>query len=244
MRTLSPNDMLRIWEHGQRLHPIDRAIGTLAVVMAGASRDNLARLSIGQRDAYLFQVWVHNFGSGIHGVATCSRCEEKLTYTFDLDKVVHPDPSADEPGEHKLISAGYEVRFRLPNSFDMAAVVECSDPAVARDTILERCISSAQKESEEVSIDNLPESVMIELTEMMLSLDPQAEIQLDLLCPACGHKWMETLDIMKFLWAEISARVERLLQEVHTLAWAYGWREQDILAMSPSRRQIYLSMVL
>jgi hypothetical protein len=33
------------------------------------------------------------------------------------------------------------------------------------------------------------------------------------------------------------------LREVHTLAWAYGWREADILAMSPARRQFYIELV-
>ena len=35
----------------------------------------------------------------------------------------------------------------------------------------------------------------------------------------------------------------RTLAEVHRLASAYGWREQDILALSPARRQLYLGMV-
>jgi hypothetical protein len=33
------------------------------------------------------------------------------------------------------------------------------------------------------------------------------------------------------------------LNEVHMLAWAYGWREADILAMSSARRQFYLERV-
>jgi hypothetical protein len=34
-----------------------------------------------------------------------------------------------------------------------------------------------------------------------------------------------------------------VLREVHILASAYGWREDDILAMSPARRRIYLEML-
>ncbi|HSB10234.1 MAG TPA: phage baseplate protein, partial [Blastocatellia bacterium] len=30
---------------------------------------------------------------------------------------------------------------------------------------------------------------------------------------------------------------------VHTLASAYGWRESDILNLSPWRRQLYLTLV-
>ena len=50
-------------------------------------------------------------------------------------------------------------------------------------------------------------------------------------------------DIVSFFWAEIDAWARRVLREVNVLARAYGWRESDILALSPVRRQIYLSMV-
>jgi hypothetical protein len=33
------------------------------------------------------------------------------------------------------------------------------------------------------------------------------------------------------------------VREVHLLASAYGWRESDILAMTPWRRQLYLELV-
>jgi hypothetical protein len=73
--------------------------------------------------------------------------------------------------------------------------------------------------------------------------DPQAEVQLALACPACRHQWQVSFDIVSYFWSEINARSQRLLWEVHALASAYGWREADILAISPQRRQFYLEMV-
>jgi len=37
--------------------------------------------------------------------------------------------------------------------------------------------------------------------------------------------------------------VRRLLVEVHALASAYGWSEQEILSLSDARRRLYLEMV-
>ncbi len=76
----------------------------------------------------------------------------------------------------------------------------------------------------------------------MAEQDPQAEILLDVACPACGHAWQTLLDIVDFVWREVSAGATRLLEEVHTLARAYHWREADILALSSRRRQAYLEM--
>ena len=73
--------------------------------------------------------------------------------------------------------------------------------------------------------------------------DPQADLEVNLTCPACGHRWAALVDVAAFLWTELKAQARRLLREVHTLALAYGWRESDILAMSSRRRQAYLDMV-
>ena len=77
----------------------------------------------------------------------------------------------------------------------------------------------------------------------MAQADPQADVQLALSCPACSHQWQSVFDIVSFFWSEMNAWAYRILREVHILASAYGWREADILAMSPYRRQLYLKMV-
>ena len=73
--------------------------------------------------------------------------------------------------------------------------------------------------------------------------DPQADLQLDLSCDACGHQWQAPFDIVAFLWTELNAWAQRRLSEIHVLAKAYGWTEPEVLALSPWRRQVYLNMV-
>jgi hypothetical protein len=48
---------------------------------------------------------------------------------------------------------------------------------------------------------------------------------------------------VSFLWSEIHSWAQRLLRDVHAIAAAYGWREGDILAMNPLRRQAYLELI-
>jgi hypothetical protein len=77
----------------------------------------------------------------------------------------------------------------------------------------------------------------------MAECDPQAEVLLDLACPACDHRWPLLFDATAYLWAEIAVHARRLLREVHLLARAYGWREADVLALSAARRSYYLDLV-
>lgn len=71
----------------------------------------------------------------------------------------------------------------------------------------------------------------------------QRQKESSLTCPSCNHGWHALFDIVSFFWSEIQSWASRIMREVHLLASAYGWRETDILAMSPLRRRLYLEMV-
>ncbi|MFP5245898.1 MAG: phage baseplate protein, partial [Thermoanaerobaculia bacterium] len=123
------------------------------------------------------------------------------------------------------------VRARLPNSNDVAIAMRAEDP---RRTLLERCI-----EGEVALTDELADAIEA----AMEDADPRADLRLALSCPACAHEWTSALDVVSFFSTEIRAAATRLVQDVHTLASAYGWREADILAMTPYRRELYLNLV-
>jgi hypothetical protein len=109
--------------------------------------------------------------------------------------------------------------------------------------LLQRCITDTQHNGETCNVADLPQKVIETLATTLEKIDPQDNIQLEMTCPACGQLMLTTFDIATFLWHEIEAHARLLLLEVHALAKAYGWREQDILAMSSWRRRKYLELV-
>jgi hypothetical protein len=109
--------------------------------------------------------------------------------------------------------------------------------------LTQRCVQAASHEGRAVAVADLPDTIVAALAARMAECDPQAEVQLQVACPACGHAWQALFDIATFLWSKIVAQAGDLLRDIHTLARAYGWREADILSMSPMRRQYYLDLV-
>ena len=94
------------------------------------------------------------------------------------------------------------------------------------------------------AIDALPEPTQAVIAGELAAMDSRAETLLDLVCPACAHAWQGIFEIMPFLWTAIRVRARRLLQEVDVLARVYGWTETDILAMSETRRGLYVQMAM
>ena len=243
MHPLSEHEILHAWERGQGQHHVERALTLLAAAYPDMTADELATISIGQRDARLLTLRERTFGPTLNGSTECPQCAERLEVALAVPDI-RVEPDRHEKGEVlELVTKDLLLRFRLPDSRDLAAVAGCDDAAAARRLLLQRCLVQASRDGMPVPDHELPEEALARVAARMAECDPQAEVLLDLDCPGCGHRWQIAFDIAPFFWAEISAQARRLLGEVHTLARAYGWREADILSMSRARRQLYLEMV-
>jgi hypothetical protein len=243
MRALSAGELLTVWEQGVNQRPSQRALALLVIACADdAPPDRLARLSIGQRDGHLLRLRERIFGPRLAAISACPACSEALEFTVNAADI-RVAPVSQPTETINLAHADYDVQFRLPNALDLTTV----DPSADRQTntryLLRRCITSARRDGTDVPADKLPAEIVAAITERMAEADPQADVQLELACPQCEHRWQTPLDIVSFFWSEINAWALRLMNDVHALASAYGWREADILAMSPTRRQAYLDLV-
>jgi uncharacterized protein (UPF0212 family) len=241
MRALSASELLSAWEQGQAQPPVQQALRLLAAACPEMTSEALARLSIGQRDASLLTLREWTFGPQLVGLANCPHCNERLELTFNIADI-RASPKNEPEEVHSLSVAESVVRWRLPNSLDAMAMSGSHDVDEARKLLLARCVLTVQQGSEERSTDQLPPEIANAVVQQMAEADPQADVQLALACPACGHAWQAAFDIISFFWSEINAWAYRTLREVHTLAQAYGWTERDILALSPQRQQFYLEM--
>jgi hypothetical protein len=214
----------------------------LLIAFPEATREKLALLTIGQRDACLFAVREQTFGSRLSSLARCPACEEQVEFVLNLADL--PITVDIEPAEQDFVlrTGGSEAHFRLPNSRDLAAIVGGQNIAIARSLLAQRCIIAAHQNGEQIVIEALSETLITAIEAQMEACDPLAVIDIPLDCSNCGHQWQTFFDIVSFFWTEIAAQARRLLREVHTLARYYGWREADILAMSATRRQFYLEM--
>jgi hypothetical protein len=250
MRALSAYELLSIWERGHEQSPPDRALALLQVACPDTTADDLAGLTVGQRDAGLLELREQTFGSQLVGSAECPACGERLELAFRVgDVLVSPFEEPGSSAEDAVNRAGsfrdgqFHIEFRLPTARDLGAVAKLDDAPAARRFLLDRCLLAVDRGGENQAADSLPDEITNAVIQRMAELDPQGETHLALCCPACEHRWKMLLDIVSFFWTEIHAWAQRILREVHTLASAYGWREADILAMSPLRRQLYLEMV-
>jgi hypothetical protein len=245
MHPLSAHDILNIWERGLHQHPLDRALTILAPACPELTWEELTAISIVQRDARLFDLYEKTFGSTLKGFSGCPECGEHLEFTLLIADLKGNQSNNSSTNEYSLDlkESRIHLNFRFPNSIDLAAVMKCKDIQSARDTVARSCVIQATRDDEPLTENELSAEIINSLVECMAKCEPDAEILFDFKCPVCSHSWQMPFDIVVFLWKEISLYARSLLQEVHILASVYGWREEDILSMSPVRRKFYLEIM-
>lgn len=240
---MTGSDILRIWEGVESRRPVDRALALVCCAFPDRSPQEVAALPVGQRDAWLLQLREQTLGPELHSTTKCPRCGTQNDLVVPSRQLAQSPPAPGRPGPHELSCGPYWIRFRLPNSLDVAAMAERADPATAVRGLLAGCVLAAQHDGSAIESGDLPVAVVDGLAAAMARLDPQGEILFLLHCPSCAHDWEAVFDIAAFFLAELAVLGKRLVREVHTLAQAYGWREADILALSNRRRWLYLEAV-
>jgi len=238
MRPLTAEELLDAWERGLAEPPVQRALTLLVAACPETLPEALARESVGRRDGRLLTLREWTFGPRLVSLAACPGCGERLETAFEVADIRVPE-AGDGAETLSLSAAGCELTFRLPNSLDLATLRAGEDLEAARRRLLGRCLLGEQA----AAVEELPAEALQAVADRMAEADPQGDVQLALQCPACGHAWRAAFDIVSYLWTEVDAWARVLLHEIHVLASAYGWREPDILALSPWRRRSYLELI-
>ena len=219
-----------MWESAADTAPLVRALALAGA--AGAPQLSVADLSIGQRDAYLLALRQECFGSSLACVVDCPECGAELEMDLSIADVA---VNASPPDRATVTAEGADIELRAVTSRDLRTV---ADRPAARRELIQRCITCAPPGH----IESLSESVLDQLSAAMSSLDPQADVYVQIDCAVCDHRWAAPFDIASYLWSELHTHALRILRDVHELASLYGWSEAEVLAVSPSRRRRYLEM--
>lgn len=246
MRALSAQEMLAVWERGLDQLPLERALTLLEASCPESEPRALAAMSIGRRDARLLTLREWAFGSRLTGCSVCKSCSQPLEIDIQVSDLRQ---SADdtEPSVVSLAASGYELSLRPVNSLDLAACMNAGRPGDITRELFTRCLVEARTaegadSAGQVTAGDVPDEVARFAMESVAKADPQADLEIVIACASCGRNTTEVFDVVAFFWNEIDSWARRILREIHVLASAYGWRESEILALSPLRRQFYLDM--
>jgi hypothetical protein len=219
------------------------------------TREIIRSLTAGDREALLLHLRRLMAGDRMPYVVTCpaAGCAHALELELSVADLLVPPPTCasavaaaagDPVTRHTVacaeVGVDWVVHFRLPTGADQetAGVLARTDPAGAAELLWRRCVESIHPDDTPA-----PPGLIERVSARMAELDAQAELTLNITCPACDGAFSAVFDTGSYLRQELLATARNLDREVHRLAYHYHWSPAEILALTPQRRQRHLALL-
>jgi hypothetical protein len=232
-RLADPERLVAAWEAAAPVSGIARAAVLLHAAGAVDALDDALDLPLGDAAARSAELYAAAFGEVLDGLVDCDGCGELLEVQVPLAALGAPVRKATARVEH----GGIVLQVRAPTMRDLLAVAAEPDPATM---LLARCVSDPAGGA--IDPVGLAPGARERVDAAAEELAGAAAVTVQAACPACGAGVRAAADVADLLWQRVRVAAPAVLAEVAELAAAFGWREADVLALSPARRRAYLDL--
>jgi hypothetical protein len=208
------------------------------------AEDNILGWTLTRRLQGLLAIVVATRGRSALLPVRCPRasCLEKMELELDLVAFRH---HGEKEFSACMPDCDTNLQIRLPTGYDQMNWLHSTPrdsrqlPVCMATTIVTHVNGSPPEEGWLV-----PESWLESVASALREHDPFTAMAIEAECPNCGHSASYDIDIEACLLSTLSAVRQSLIDEVHRLASAYHWSEEEIISLSPRRRRYYLGRIL
>ncbi|PPS67825.1 MULTISPECIES: hypothetical protein [Streptomyces] len=229
-----PARLLDAWEEAAAVPPAARA--AVLVCHGGFAEDveSALGLPLGDVCALAGRMYAEDFGEALEAVVACRGCDAQLDVRLPVSTLWTASPERERrvPGPRNR-----ELSVRALTARDLLAAGRVPDPA---GELLARCVTDSA--GKPVDTRGLGPEEVARVEEAAEQLSGAAAAVVRTSCPDCGAAPLMPVDMGGLLWDRVASAASALVSEVAALAAAFGWREQDVLHMSPQRRRMYLRL--
>jgi hypothetical protein len=204
---------------------LDRLL--VAVPGAAIGPGEAGELCAADRDRLLAAIYRAELGPRITASPRCAACDEPYDLEFELDELVATVDAS--PGDQRAEAGMVRVDdgvARVPTGLDELEASHADDPGAV---LAARCTVSGPIE---------PERLAAALAEAA----PLLDLELDAVCPSCGHAAQLAFDIQDYLLGTLVEERARRAGEVHRLARSYGWSLTEIQSLPRARRKVFVDL--
>jgi predicted RNA-binding Zn-ribbon protein involved in translation (DUF1610 family) len=221
-----PRTLLAAWERAAHAPPAARG----AALLPASPDEPLAATAARAAEAY-----VGTFGAEAAALLTCPACGETLEVVVDVAALAGEEP----PDDGVTVPTGRgTLTVRPLTTADLLAVQGAVDPVAA---LAGRAVRD--ENGDVVDVEALSAAELEAVDDATQALAGIAAATVATACPACGEWLREPVDVAELLWEQVRSRATALMNQVATLASAFGWTEPEVLALPAARRAAYLAMV-
>jgi hypothetical protein len=208
-----------------------------------ADRALVRDLCVGDRQFLARRLAAHLGQDTVWLTADCGHCGEELDFRLRQTDLPVKETGPEEPRAEVRIALG-TCRLRPPTGGDQEAVAVIGDDDEALRKLVGRCLLTVDGEPVEPSSElrsrlPLDDNDLTTVEAALEAVSPEVALRVRTRCPGCDRE----NDVWVDPYLGLRGRGDDLFAEIHTLAAAYGWTEDEILRLPRRRRRTYLKLV-
>jgi hypothetical protein len=227
-----PGETLALWEALASTTPVARGAAVLVALGAADGLADAVRMPLASAARAALGELRARAGPEVQTVVACPDCRAVLDVVLAPGELLtaSPDPGADDA---TVDVEGVVVRG--PTTEDLLVALSSALPSA---TLRQRCVTWP------AGVDplDLPPEVHARVDAAAEELTGASALRVRLGCPECGRDVTAEVDPVALLADRVSDEVRDLLGDVAELAAAFGWSEDEVLALSVARRRAYLDL--
>jgi hypothetical protein len=190
--------------------------------------------TLGDRNRRLLRLHRALVGKPLDARVRCVHCAAESEFALPVEAILATPVPAPDARAH--VRAGRRtLSFRLPRMADIEAASDPSADDDVRRMVLEGCRIRGD--------GAIPDGAVERLGQMFETLDPAANITVNIACSGCARAIAASVDVATFVALDLDRLVDRLFRDIDLIASAYGWSEHAILGLAPERRRRYIAMI-
>lgn len=209
--------------------------------------DALGALTRGDRAFLLLRLWASEHGERATLVVRCANPDCGARADLDVHLADLAPEGAEPPREQFVVDtpAG-PYTLREPTAALDASVAEAGGDRATRAARLWAGLVVSTPDGGELAPEgwpSLPLPVRAALAAGLASASRAPDLLFVARCPSCSAALELALDPLRLFERRQGLAEDRLLAEVHCLAWYYHWSQAEILGLTRAERWRYLDLI-
>lgn len=202
-----------------------------------ASPEQVRELSVADRQYLVCQLAVHIDDQVTWLTAACGGCREPFDISLRYSELPVKPAGSEFPETIVETSLG-RLNVRVPTGTDQEAIAAIDNDREAMWALLGRLLSH-EDVGRTVDPRQLDDDEITAIETVVEDMSPEIATHLTTNCPHCdieNHVPMSPYTVIEHPLSDVYG-------DIHILATAYHWSEEDILALPRHRRHAYLRMI-
>ncbi len=193
-------------------------------------------LPLATRDKHLMSIRTEAFGPDFAGSVLCAQCSECIEFRLDIRSLIQL--SATDSDFH-VYHENESYLFRPLCTRDLIRHGASVD-GVDLSLLLKDLSLDGQGVGETIAQHI---EIVKKVNDVLEKSQEASDIVLQSVCPECRSPVESIFDIIHVLDDDITSNAGLFLEEIHQLAAAYGWTEQEIFSIPRARRSWYVKRI-